>query len=89
VGRLLRFRVTVEVNGLEGISDPEGQTIERTLPLLGFSAVSHVRTGKLFRFDLEAVDAAEAERLSGELCERLLANPVIEQAEVRVAAAGS
>ena len=76
--------MTVEVSGLEGISDPEGQTIERTLPLLGLSGVEHVRTGRLFRFEVEAADAAEAERLSGELSDRLLANPVIEHAEVHV-----
>ena len=80
----MRFRVKVEVSGLEGISDPEGQTIERTLPLLGLSGVENVRTGRLFRFEVEAADATEAARLSGELSDRLLANPVIEQAEVHV-----
>ena len=85
----MKFRVTVEVSGLEGIADPEGQTIERALPLLGFTGVEHVRAGKLFRFDLEAVDAGDAERRSLELCERLLANPVIEQAAVHVAPAAA
>jgi phosphoribosylformylglycinamidine synthase PurS subunit len=85
----VRFLVTVEVSGLEGISDPEGQTIEKALPLLGFSEVGHVRTGRLFRFDLEAPGAAEAEERSKELCDRLLANPVIEKAEVHVAASPS
>lgn len=80
----MRFPVTVEVSALPGIADPEGQTIERALPLLGFEGIDQVRAGKLFRFEVEAADAGEAERRSLELCSRLLANPVIEQAEVHV-----
>jgi phosphoribosylformylglycinamidine synthase len=80
----VRFLVTVEVTALDSIADPEGQTIERALPLLGFSGIGRVRVGKLFRLEIEADDAADAERRSLELCDHLLANPVIEQAEVHV-----
>lgn len=84
----MRFAVTVEVTGLEGISDPEGQTIERVLPALGFEGVEHVRVGKLISFDLAADDAEQANRTAEELCRRLLANPVMERAKVNLVAAG-
>ena len=83
----MRFRATVEITGLSGISDPEGQTIERALPALGFEGIEGVHVGKLVRFDLEAPDADSAKSRVTELCARLLANPVIEEAHVRVDAA--
>jgi phosphoribosylformylglycinamidine synthase len=83
----VRFAVHVEVRALEGIADPEGQTIERALPALGFAGVESVHVGKVVRFVLEASDANEAQATAGAMCERLLANPVIERYEVSVAAA--
>ncbi len=80
----MRFAVHVEVSGLDGIADPEGQTIERALPTLGFEGVVNVRVGKVIRFELDSPDEATARSCSEELCRRLLANPVIEQAEVTV-----
>jgi phosphoribosylformylglycinamidine synthase PurS subunit len=77
-----------EVAGLEGIADPEGQTIERALPLLGFAGVEHMRVGKVFRFTLDAPDADAARDRAAQLCDRLLANPVIERSEVVVVPAG-
>ena len=69
-----------------GIADPQGATIERALPALGFSGVSGVRAGKSFRFQVEAPDDGEARRVVEELCARLLANPVIEDAYVSIVA---
>lgn len=83
----MKFSVVVEVTGLDGIADPEGQTIEGVLPALGFEGIEHVRVGKLVRFDLEAPDEEAAKSRSEELCRRLLANPVIERAHVSVSAA--
>ena len=60
----------------EGILDAQGQTVERALPALGFAGVSDVRVGRLV--ELEVEDAA---RLP-ELCETLLANPLIEDYEI-------
>lgn len=85
----MRFAVHVEVSGLDGIADPQGQTIERALPALGFTGIDHVRVGKVIRFEIEAADAGEATERAGELCRRLLANPVIERAEVAVSAAAA
>ncbi|MHB1986517.1 MAG: phosphoribosylformylglycinamidine synthase subunit PurS [Acidimicrobiales bacterium] len=84
----MKFSVVVEVVGLEEIADPQGQTIERALPALGFEGIEHVRVGKVVRFDLDAADEAAARERSEELCRRLLANPVIERADVSVSAAG-
>ena len=80
------FEVMVEVQLRPGISDPQGATIERALPALGFSGVSGVRVGKAFRLQVDAPDEGEARRVVGELCARLLANPVIEDASVSVPA---
>ena len=83
----MRYSVVVEVTGIEGIADPEGQTIERALPVLGFAGIEHVRVGKVIRFAIEAADEQSAQSRSEELCSRLLANPVIERAHVSVSAA--
>ena len=68
----------------EGIADPQGQTIERALPVLGFEGVSGVRVGKRIELRLDAADPSDARRKVAEMCERLLANPVIESFEVDV-----
>ena len=60
----------------EGILDPQGQTVERALPALGFDGVSDVRIGRLV--ELEVPDIAEVEAM----CEKLLANPLVEDYEV-------
>jgi phosphoribosylformylglycinamidine synthase len=60
----------------DGILDPQGQTVERALPALGFDGVSDVRVGRLVELHVE--DPARVE----EMCERLLANPLVEDYEV-------
>ena len=73
-----RYDVQVEVSLRPGIADPQGATIERALPALGFEGVACVRVGKSIRFSVEAGDEAEARTRVEELCTRLLSNPVIE-----------
>jgi phosphoribosylformylglycinamidine synthase len=80
----MRFPVLVEVRLRPGIADPQGATIQRALPALGFGGVEEVRVGKAIRFTVEAADADAAIRLVDELCQRLLANPVIEDTSVTV-----
>ncbi len=82
----MTYGIVVEIRGLAGLADPEGLAIERALPSLGFSGVRGVHVGKVIRFSIEAADEAEAQRTAQEMCDRLLANPVIERAEVRVVA---
>lgn len=80
----MKFAVQVEVAHRPGIADPEGATIERSLPALGFDEVADVRVGKLVRFEVEATDGPTARRRVEELCERFLANPVIEDATIHL-----
>ena len=76
------FSVIVEVTLRPGIADPQGQTIERSLPALGFEGVNGVRVGKSIRFTVQADDEAAARREVEEMCEKFLTNPVIEDATV-------
>ena len=78
----MAFLASVNVMLKEGIADPQGQTIERALPALGFSGVDEVRVGKRIRLRVDASDEQEARRQIEAMCERLLANPVIESYEV-------
>ena len=78
------FTAHVEVTHLPGIADPAGATVERALPALGYTNVSQVHIGKTIRLTIEAPDAETARAQVKEMCERLLANPVIEAYEVAI-----
>lgn len=78
------YSVLVEVKLRDGIADPQGSTIERSLPALGFSGIDGVRVGKAIRFTLDAPDEDAARRTVDDLCQRFLTNPVIEDAEVTI-----
>lgn len=80
----MRFPVLVEVRLRPGIADPQGATVQRALPALGFDGVQEVRVGKAIRFTVEAADEAAARQQVDELCQRLLANPVIEDTAVTI-----
>lgn len=84
----MKFRARVEVQLRAGIADPEGATIERALPALGFTGVEGVHAGRAFRFTLDAPDATAARERASEVATRLLANPVIEETIVVVEPAG-
>lgn len=81
------FSVVVEVQLRPGIADPQGATIERALPALGFEGVGGVKVGKSIRFSVEAEDEAAATTLVEDLCARFLTNPVIEDARIDVSGA--
>ncbi len=74
------MRARVLIRPKEGILDPQGKAVERALPALGFRDVSHVRVGRLVELEVDDPD-----RL-GELCEKLLANPLIEDYEIELPA---
>jgi phosphoribosylformylglycinamidine synthase subunit PurS len=80
----MRFDVQVEVRLRDGVSDPQGATIERSLPALGFDGVTHVHVGKVIRFSLDAADEAAARAEVEDMCNRFLTNPVIEDATIRL-----
>jgi phosphoribosylformylglycinamidine synthase len=81
------FDVLVETRLRPGIADPQGSTIERSLPALGFDGIRDVRVGKAFRFTIEAADEAAALAHVDDVCQRFLINPVIEAADISVSAA--
>jgi phosphoribosylformylglycinamidine synthase subunit PurS len=78
------YTASVNVMLKDGISDPQGLTIERALPALGYEGVSGVRVGKRIDLRIEASTPDEARSRVEEMCRRLLANPVIESYEVIV-----
>ena len=80
------FSVLVEVSLRAGVADPQGATIERSLPHLGFDGVKGVRVGKSIRFDVEAADEGAARSEVDDLCRRFLTNPVIEDATITLTA---
>src|SRR3546814_9725550 len=80
------FSVLVETRLRPGVAGPQGATIERSLPHLGFEGISGVRVGKALRFDLEAPDDATATAHADEVTRRFLINPVIEDADISVTA---
>ena len=69
-------RARVLIRPKEGILDPQGQTVERALPALGFSGVSHVHVGRMVELDVD--DPSQLDRM----CNELLANPLIEDYEI-------
>ncbi len=76
------MKALVHVTLKPSVLDPQGKAIQRASASLGYAAVSGVRQGKLFQVELEAADEAAARALLRELCEKLLANPVIEDYEI-------
>jgi phosphoribosylformylglycinamidine synthase len=62
----------------QGILDPQGVAVERALPALGFAGVSHVHVGRLVELDVD--DRAQVEPM----CEKLLANPLVEDYEIEI-----
>jgi phosphoribosylformylglycinamidine synthase subunit PurS len=74
----VRYEARIEVTHLPGVLDPQGATVERALPALGYSGVTDVRIVKCIRLIVEAPDRETARRQVESMCDRLLANPVIE-----------
>lgn len=79
---MIKARVTVTLKN--GVLDPQGKAIEHALAGLGFGGVGSVRQGKVFDLELEGDDAAQAEADLKAMCDRLLANTVIENYQIAV-----
>ncbi|MEX0761667.1 MAG: phosphoribosylformylglycinamidine synthase subunit PurS [Dehalococcoidia bacterium] len=79
---LAKVRVTLKPT----VNDPEGITIARVLDRLGFDSVESVRSGKYFEVKLDQAEKAVAEQQVQEMCQKLLANPVIERFSFEVEA---
>lgn len=78
----MKARVTVMLK--QGVLDPQGEAVRHALTTLGFSGVNGVRQGKLIELDLAATDKAAAESEVKAMCDKLLANTVIESYRVEI-----
>lgn len=82
-GSLTRVRARVLIRPKAGILDPQGVAVERALPALGFAGVGNVHIGRLIELDVE--DASQLEPM----CQKLLANPLVEDYEVELLDVGA
>ncbi|HTJ56148.1 MAG TPA: phosphoribosylformylglycinamidine synthase subunit PurS [Devosiaceae bacterium] len=78
----MKARVTVTLKS--GVLDPQGQAITGSLKSLGFAGIGDVRQGKVFDIELDGTDRAAAELTLGSICQRLLANTVIENYTIEI-----
>jgi phosphoribosylformylglycinamidine synthase len=78
----MKARVFVTLKN--GVLDPQGKAIGHALNGLGFGSVGEVRQGKVIDLDLAEIDAAEAKASLKDMCEKLLANTVIEKYEIEL-----
>jgi len=79
---MIKARVTVTLKN--GVLDPQGKAIEGSLGALGFAGVDSIRQGKVFDLSINGDDAKAAEKSISEMCEKLLANTVIENYAVEI-----
>lgn len=79
---MIKARVTVTLKN--GVLDPQGKAIEGALGAIGFEGVGSVRQGKVFDIELSGSDRDKAEAELKTMCERLLANTVIENYSVTI-----
>jgi phosphoribosylformylglycinamidine synthase subunit PurS len=82
------FVARVQVTIKEEVLDPQGKAVEGALHSLGFEEASGVRIGKFLELTLNTDDRAVAEERLSQMCEKLLANPVIEDYEFELVEAG-
>ena len=80
------MKARVHVYLKPGVLDPQGQAVSNSLNHLGFNEVAGVRQGKLIEIDLNTADAEEGQQRVAEMCDKLLANPVIENYDIELSA---
>ncbi len=78
------MKATVRIMLKQGVLDPQGKAIGHALSALGFSGVGEVRQGKLITLELDDTDPEAARERVREMCEKLLANTVIEDYEIEI-----
>ncbi len=79
------MKVKVFVTLKNGVLDPQGKAIENALTHLGFGGIEGVRQGKFIELDVAETDAEKAKAQAAQMCEKLLANTVVEDYRVEVA----
>ncbi len=78
------MKATVRIMLKQGVLDPQGKAIGHALSALGFSGVGEVRQGKLITLELDDTDPGAARERVRQMCEKLLANTVIEDYEIEI-----
>ena len=78
----MKARVVVTLK--KSVLDPQGQAVSRALGALGFPEVKDVRLGKIIELEVEGEDPAEARKRLAQMCEKLLANTVIENYSIEL-----
>ena len=78
------MKATIYISLKNGVLDPQGKAIENALSQLGFEGVENVRQGKMIELELADTDANQARDRLQEMCEKLLANTVIENYDIRL-----
>ena len=76
------MKVQIHISLKNGVLDPQGKAIENSLINLGFDKVENVRQGKFIELDIDENDLVEVRKQATEMCEKLLANTVIESYRV-------
>ncbi len=79
----MKYTVDVLISLKRGVLDAEGEATKKALRLLGYKNVEKVSSMKVFRIELNAKSKEDAEEMIREMCDRMLANPVIQDYEIR------
>jgi phosphoribosylformylglycinamidine synthase len=87
-GSLQKWIIEAEIMPKQGVNDPQGEAVMSGLKSLAFAETNRVRVGKLIRVEIEAEDEDQALARGTDMCEKLLANPVIEEYVVSAARIG-
>ena len=82
------MKATIYITLKSGVLDPQGKAIEKALGRLGFDGINEVRQGKLIELDMDAASPAAAKTQLTDMCEKLLANMVIENYRIEIDAEG-
>ena len=81
---MARYAARIEISHLPGVADPQGATVERALPALGYTNVTELKIARSIRLVIAAADVEAAHSQVSEMCERILANPVIEAYDISI-----
>jgi len=79
----MEYQIEVRIELKPGVIDAEGETVQKSLRLLGFP-VSRVKSSKVYEISMEANSEEEAKEMGENACKRLLANPVIQNYSLRI-----
>ncbi len=83
------YQSKIEITLKKSVLDPQGTQLQHALSNMGYESVADVRVGKFLEVTLSAANEAEAQTKLNEMCDKLLANPVIEEYKVELIESGA